>query len=148
MSYQEKRAIMSLLSSILIFTLYSMYSYHNTDISRITSDTDFSFWGRFILILIPVSIVARIVIHIVFVILNKIATNEDEPPITDEYDRLIELKSSRISMYVFSIGFALSMIPLVTDYPTYLTFMLLILSGLASDLLHNAAQIYYYRKGV
>ncbi|MNW46180.1 hypothetical protein D3C74_234610 [compost metagenome] len=94
------------------------------------------------------SIVAKVIIHIVFVIFNKIATNEDEPSFEDEFDKIIELKADRISLYVFFLGFILSMVPLVTDLPTYLTFLGLIFFGFLSDLLGRIAQLYFYRKGV
>lgn len=148
MSYQEKKIVVSIISNILIFTLYTLYAIKNAEEGSITSASDFSFWGSFILVLLPVSIIAKVIIHIVFVILNKIATNEDEPSLEDEFDKIIELKADRISLYVFFFGFILSMIPLVTDLPTYLTFLVLILFGFLSDLLGRIAQLYFYRKGV
>ncbi|MCM3042440.1 hypothetical protein M3201_22550 [Paenibacillus motobuensis] len=148
MSYQEKKNYVSVISSILIFTLYTVYAIKNAEEGSITSASDFSFWGSFILVLLPVSIVAKVIIHIVFVIFNKIATNEDEPSFEDEFDKIIELKADRISLYVFFLGFILSMVPLVTDLPTYLTFLGLIFFGFLSDLLGRIAQLYFYRKGV
>ncbi|RAV23391.1 hypothetical protein [Paenibacillus contaminans] len=148
MSYQEKKVFVSIISSILIFTLYSLYAINNAEEGSITSASDFSFWGSFILVLLPVSIVAKIIIHIGFVIFNKIATNEDEPSFEDEFDKIIELKADRISLYVFFLGFLLSMVPLATDLPTYLTFLLLIFFGFLSDLMGRIAQLYFYKKGV
>ncbi|WP_289140281.1 hypothetical protein [uncultured Brevibacillus sp.] len=148
MSYQEKKISVSIISSILIFTLYTLYAINNAEEGSITSASDFSFWGSFILVLLPVSIVVKVIIHIGFVIFNKIATNEDEPSFEDELDKIIELKADRISLYVFFLGFIFSMVPLVTDLPTYLTFLVLILFGFLSDLLGRIAQLYFYRKGV
>ncbi|MFU1795969.1 hypothetical protein ACM1RC_19070 [Paenibacillus azoreducens] len=148
MSYQEKKIIVSIISNILIFTLYTLYAINNAKEGSITSASDFSFWGSFILVLLPVSIVAKIIIHIVFVIFNKIATNEDGPSFEDEFDKIIELKADRISLYVFFFGFIFSMVPLVTGQPTYLTLLVLILFGFLSDLLGRIAQLYFYRKGV
>jgi len=147
MSYQEKKIYVSVISNILIFTLYTLYAIRNAEEGSITSSSDFSFWGSFILVLLPVSIAAKVIIHIVFVIINKIATNEDGPSFEDEFDKIIELKADRISLYVFFLGFILSMVPLVTDLPTYLTFLGLILFGFLSDLLGRIAQLYFYRKG-
>ncbi|WP_042162105.1 hypothetical protein [Paenibacillus gorillae] len=139
---------MSIISSVLIFTLYTLYAISNAEDGSITSASDFSFWGTFILVLLPVSIAAKIIIHIVFVIFNKIASNEDPPSFEDELDKIIELKADRISLYVFFLGFILAMVPLVTDIPTYLTFLLLILFGFLSDLMGRIAQLYFYKKGV
>jgi len=148
MSYQEKKVVVSIISGILIFTLYTLYAINNAEEGSITSASDFSFWGSFILILLPVSIVAKIIIHIGFVIFNKIATNEDEPSFEDEFDKIIELKADRISLYVFFFGFILAMVPLVTNLPTYFTFLVLISFGFLSDLMGRIAQLYFYRKGV
>lgn len=123
MSYQEKKICVSITSSILIFSLYSLYAIKNAEEGSITSASDFSFWGSFILVLLPVSIAAKIIIHIGFVIFNKIATNEDEPSFEDEFDKIVELKADRISLYVFFFGFL-------------------------SDLMGRIAQLYFYRKGV
>ena len=52
---------------------------------------------------------AQIIIHIIFAIINKMVTNEDMPTTDDERDKLIELKSTRISHWIFTIGFMLAM---------------------------------------
>ena len=52
---------------------------------------------------------AQIIIHIIFAIINKMVTNEDMPTTDDERDKLIELKSIRISHWIFTIGFMLAM---------------------------------------
>ncbi|MBD0384413.1 hypothetical protein [Paenibacillus sedimenti] len=148
MSFQEKRNIVSLITSVLIFSIYSMYVFQKFQEGSFHSSNDFSFWGAFILILIPVSILAKIIIHIVFSIINTIVTKEKVPLITDELDRLIELKSTRNSHYVFIIGFLLSMIPLVMDQPPYVMFIILISSGLLSEVVGNITQLYLYRRGV
>src|SRR2546428_14190133 len=76
MSFQEKRNIVSLITTLLIFPLYCMYFFHKYQESSFSSTNEYSFWGAFILILIPVSIVAKIIIHIVFSMINTIATND------------------------------------------------------------------------
>jgi hypothetical protein len=147
MSYQERRAIVNFVSSLLITALYSLVmASHYPDADAYSVEV-FRFWGAFILILIPVSIVARIVIYIGFSILNTIATREMEPSITDERDKLIELKAARISLYVFTFGFLLAMISLVVEQPPWVMFTLLILAGILSDTLNELAQFYFYRRG-
>ena len=82
MSFQERRAIVSLIGSILITVLYSVYMLQRYPEGDTYSPAVFHFWGSFFLILIPVTIVAKIVIYILFSIANAIATREEEPPIT------------------------------------------------------------------
>jgi nucleoside recognition membrane protein YjiH len=84
--------------------VYSKYIAVNPEIIN-----SFKFWGKAFVILIPIAIVAQIIIHIIFAIINKMVTNEDMPTTDDERDKLIELKSIRISHWIFTIGFMLAM---------------------------------------
>ena len=79
MSYQEKENIISLISSFLILGFYSLYVYNKYLDGNPDLINDFQFWGKTFLILIPVTIVAQIIIHIVFAIINKIVADEEPP---------------------------------------------------------------------
>ena len=68
--------------------------------------------------------------------------------ITDEMDKLIELKALRISHWIFTLGFFLSMILLATGARLPVYFLVLIVSGFISSLAADMARIIYYRKGV
>ena len=148
MSIQERKLLISLLSTFLIFGLYSLYVHQNAPFGVPDPDSPYRFWGSFILILIPVTIAAKIVIAIVFSILHKIATNEEEPRFADELDRLIGLKASRNSYYVFVLGFVLAMAALVLDMSPATMFVILVGSGFMAEVTDYVSQLYYYRKGV
>jgi len=148
MSYQERRAIVSLISTILIAVLYSAVMIQGYPESDPYSVNIFRFWGAFILILIPVTIGAKIIIHILFSIINTVATNEEEPAITDERDRFIEWKAARNSLYVFSVGFLLAMASLVIDMPPAALFVILICAGVVSEMVSEISQFYFYRSGL
>ena len=148
MCYQEKRAIISIISSILITTLYGLYVYQRYLNGELTSENIFSFWGSVLLILIPVLMVFKIIIHIIFNIINKIATNEDEPKITDEFDKLIMLKAIRNTHIVFMIGFILSMASLVINVPHSVMFISLIGTMIVSCIVGDISQLYFYKRGV
>ncbi len=147
MSYQERRAIVSLVSSILVTGIYSAYMVQRYPETSPYSVEVFHYWGAFFLILIPVSIVANIVIYIVFSILNTIAAKEAEPSITDERDKLIELKATRNSLYTFAVGVLLAMGSLVVDMPPSTMFIILICAGLVSEITSHISQFYFYRRG-
>jgi len=148
MSYQEKKQIVSLLGSLLVFVFYCLYVFEKFPQATLDTAATFSFWASVILILIPVSIVAKIMISIVFNIIYRIATKEKEPSFADELDKIIELKSTRNSHYVFVIGFLLAMVSLVMDMPPYMMFIIFIFSGLMSEVISVITQIYLYRRGV
>lgn len=148
MSYQEKKSIVSLISTLLIFGFYCMYVFQKYPAGSLDQADTFRFWGSFILILIPVTITAKIIISIVFNIIHRIATNEAEPSFADELDKLIELKATRNSHYVFTFGFLLAMGSLVMDMQPTVMFIILIGSGLVSEIVGVITQLYHHRKGV
>ena len=148
MGHQEKQSIVSIIGSVLVIGFYSLYVYRNYIQADMELLNDFQFWGKSFLYLIPVAIVVQIVIHIVFAIANRIITQEDMPDFTDERDKLIELKSIRISHWLFIIGFMLAMGSLAIGMKPYVMFLTLISAGFLSSLASEVAKIIYYRKGV
>ena len=147
MEHQEKQSIVSIIGSVLVIGIYSMYVYRNYIQADPELLNDFQFWGKSFLYLIPVGIVVQIVIHIVFAIANRIITKEDMPAFTDERDKLIELKSIRISHWIFIFGFMLAMGSLAMGMKPYVMFLTLISSGFLASLASEVAKIIYYRKG-
>ena len=95
-----------------------------------------------------VSIVAHIVISIIFNILFRITTREKEPAFADELDKLIDLKANRNSFFVFIIGFVIAMGSLIIEQWSQMMFIILIASGFISDVVGSLSKLYYYRNGV
>jgi hypothetical protein len=125
-----------------------MYVYKNYIAADLEILNDFQFWGKSFLYLIPIAIVVQIVIHIMFAIANAIITKENMPDLTDERDKLIELKSIRISHWIFTLGFMVSMGSLAFGMKPYVMFLSLLSSGFLASLVSEVAKIIYYRKGV
>jgi uncharacterized membrane protein len=149
MSYQERRSLVYLISTIVISVAYAAYVAQRFPDADPYSAEMFRFWGAFFLILIPVNIVARIVILIVFAILDTIATGKEEPAtnVTDERDRLIDLKANQYTLWALAIGFMLAMIALVLEMPPSMMFVLLFIAGTIGEILSSISQFYYYRRG-
>lgn len=147
MTYQEKKSIVSLICTILIFGSFSFYMYPLYPEGGPETEI-FRYWGSFVLILTVVSIVAHIVISIIFNIIFRMTTGEKEPAFADELDKIIDLKANRISFFVFIIGFILAMGSLIVYQPSHVMFMIFIASGFISDVIGNATKLYHYRKGV
>jgi hypothetical protein len=148
MSYQEKQSILSLVNTILILGVYSLYVYNNYIAGNPDIIYDMKFLGKAFMILIPFTIVVQIVMHILFVIFNKIITMEDPPKKEDEMDKLIELKSIRISHWVFIVGFFSAMASQAIGMAPYVMFLSFVVSGFVAGIISDIAKIYYYRKGV
>jgi hypothetical protein len=148
MSYQEKQNIVNILSGLLITVIYAIIIYQRQLQGRFDLTEDFSKWGVLFLIFIGVSVVARIIIQIIFHIINAIATREEKTPVEDERDKLVKLKGTRNSYYAFTSGFVLSVMGLALGMPVHWVFILFVVFGLIAEIIDNGSQIYYYRKGV
>lgn len=147
MSYQEKRNIVNILSTLLISAVYFGYVVHTYADESMNSDQLLKFWATTLLVLIPVGIVAKIIIYIAFGIFNTIATRE-KIPVKDEMDKLIELKATRNAQCVFTFGFLLAMVTLALGMSVNMMFVVIICSGIASEISENMSQLYFYRKGI
>jgi hypothetical protein len=148
MTYQEKKSIVSLISAIVIFGSYCLYMYSQYPEGGLEPAETFRYWGSFVLRLTLISIVAHIIISIIFNIVFRITTREKEPSFADELDKLIDLKATRNSFFVFIIGFLLAMGSLAIDQPSQVMFIILIASGFLSDLTGSVTKLYHYRRGV
>lgn len=148
MSYQEKKNIVSLISAIVVFGAYCWNVYLRFNEANPEGAELFRFWGAAILILVPVSMVARMIIEIIFIIINRIATKEVTPSFADELDKIIELKAMRISYFVFILGFLLAMGSLVLQMTPSSMFIIMFLSGFTADVAGIIWRLYLYRKGV
>jgi hypothetical protein len=148
MSYQEKQNIINIFSGVLITSIYAtlVYQRHLQGVFDLTED--FRKWGVIFLIFMGVSIVARIILYIIFHIINAIATREEKLPVEDERDKLIKLKSTRNSYYAFSGGCITAIVWLALGMPVYGIFIAFVATGLLAEIVDNGSQIYYYRKGV
>ena len=148
MTYQEKKNIVNIISSVLIIVTYALIIYQRHLDGRFDLTVDYSKWGFIFLIFIGISIVARIIIYIIFHIINAIVTREEDVPVTDERDKLIELKATRNAYYVFSVGFVLSVISLSVGMPVYGIIIAFFVCCFLAEIVENSSQIHYYRKGI
>lgn len=147
MSYHEKRAIINMFSSLLITAGYSAYLYVRYLAGSKAFINDPRFWAIAFLVFIPVSIIANILITIIFTIHYRMTTKEEEPSFSDERDKLIELKGTRNALYVFSVGVILSMVALALGMPLYVMFIAIIYAGLLSSVVDELTQFVLYHRG-
>lgn len=147
MSYQEKKNVVNIISALVISGIYYWYVVSAQPLDAMTTDELLYFWAKSLLIFMPISIVSRIVIHIIFAITNTIATREKIPS-SDERDKLIELKSTRNAQYFFGAGFIIAMIYLVIHGSVTGMFVIIISAGILSEVLENSSQLYFYRRGI
>lgn len=148
MSYEERRSVVALISTVIINIVYAAVMLPRfPDVGDYDPEV-FRFWAGYMLILIPVTVVVKIIIHIVFVILNAITTGEYDEERVDEREQLIELKSTQVSLYVFSLGFIAAIATQALEEPPTLMFVLFIGTGILTDAVSELAQLYYRRRGI
>ena len=148
MTYQEKKSIVSVISAILIFVSYCLFMYPRYPGGGVALSEVLHYWGSFVLYLTLFSIVAHIIISIIFNIVFRLTTNEKEPTFADELDKLIDLKAFRNSFFVFVLGFLFAMGSLIFYQPLHVMFMILISAGFISDIAGSVTKLYHYRRGV
>src|SRR5215470_18068827 len=101
MSSQERQAVVSLLTTLLLAAFFLVYVLPRYPAGNPYGASVFHFWGVAVVIFIPVSIVANIAISIVFSIVYSMATHEKVSAVSDERDKVIALRALRTTQYVF-----------------------------------------------
>lgn len=165
MSYQEKRVIVSIISGLVILGSYFLYTYEKYQ-SGMVIEGDLKFWAGAMLLFIAIGVVSTIIIQIVFHILLSVTiavkakvNNEDcddkeieksiqSEMVTDEMDKLIELKSSMVGFIVAGIGFVLALILVFLDYSAVVMLNVMFASFSIGSLLEGFTQLYFYRLGI
>ncbi|MBO3697936.1 hypothetical protein [Roseivirga sp. E12] len=146
MSYQEKRSLVNLISAIIVPGIYFWFVFSDSPEIGLNTDELLKFWGTTMITYIPIAIVARIVIHILFGISNAILTKEKMDKM-DERDRIIELKSKNIGQAIFGIGLVSAMATQALDYSVTALFACIIIGGVVSEIFENSLQLRFYRRG-
>jgi hypothetical protein len=165
MSYQEKRTITSIVTGALVLGAYCLYTFGKYQTGAVIPG-DLKFWASTMLFFIGIGIVAIIVIQIVFHILLSISIAVKEQiqngqvddkqiektigaeMVEDEMDKLIELKSTRVSFIFAGIGFVAALLSQVFNYSPVVMLNILFISFNVGSLFEGFAQLYYYRKGI
>lgn len=153
MTYQESRSLTNIFSTIIITGVYALIVYQRYLNGTVDTTDVFRFWALAILIFIPISIVARIIILIIFSIGNSVVQTAKGEEIenvdfVDERDKLIELKATKISLIIFSLGFIFALVTQVANMSNHMFFITLIVVGVITEVVSDLATIIYYRKGV
>ena len=165
MSYQEKKTIVSIVTGLLILIAYFTYTYTKYQ-SGVVMEGDLKFWATAMLVFIAIGVAATVVIQIIFHILLSVAIavqakvkdeNCDDEQIertiememvSDEMDKLIELKSSMVGFGFAGAGFVLALLTLVFDYSPVIMLNIMFASFSIGSLLEGFTQLYFYRKGI
>jgi len=150
MSFQEKNITVSLVNFSLILGFFLIRvvqmiqggSFNSTNVVRL--------WGIVIVLAIVVTIIATILTHIGSAIFQAIKTGQEDPKIEDiedERDKIIDLRGTKVTYFVSSIGVFLSMLTFALGQPALVMFTLLIFFGVAAQVIGDISRLYLYRRG-
>ena len=109
----------------------------------------FRLWGIIIILSVVVTIVATILTHIGSGILQAIRTQKklQIEGLQDERDRLIDLRGTRVTYTVYSIGVFIAMLTYALGQPALVMFTLLIFFGVLAQIIGDISRLYLYRRG-
>ncbi len=148
MSHEERRSLVSIISTLVINSVYALVMRaHFPDVDAYAPEI-FIFWGRYVLLLIPVTVVMKIIIYIVFVIISAMAIGDYDDDLMDERQQLIALKAAQVSQGVFALAFILAMVALVMGHPPSVMFVIVVIGGILTEVVSDATTLYYSRWGV
>ena len=128
MSFQEKNIAVSLVNFSLILVFYLFRLWQLIQSARFEEAQIFRLWTIIIVASIVVTIVATILTHIGAGIIEGIKTKAKPvmENITDERDKLIDLKGTKTTYAFSSIGTFLAMLTFALGQPPLVMFTLLI----------------------
>lgn len=150
MSFQQKNIAVSLANFILILGFYLFRVIQMLLSDTFTSANIFRLWGIIIGLAVVVTIVGTILTQIVSAIIEAIRTGTDDPKIEDiedERDQLIDLKGTKVTYHISSLGAFFSMLTFVFGQPPLVMFSLLILSGVLAQIAGDISRLVLYRRG-
>jgi hypothetical protein len=148
MTIQEKRSIGFIVSNVLVSACYALYlGLVYRDRFAVAPD-DPKLWATVILIYVPLQVLARLLVVIALAVANELAGAGERADLEDEMDKLIDLKSTNFSYYIFGAGILLALGSLALGMSLALFFAILgggmVLAGLVGDL----ALLVMYRRGL
>ncbi|QUI22068.1 hypothetical protein HZI73_07040 [Vallitalea pronyensis] len=165
MSYHEKRTIVIIITELFILAAYCIYTYSKYQSGDLPSG-DMKAWAGIMLVFIGLTIGVTIVVQIIFNIILSVGiaiqekrTNGmcddkdvektiDAEMVSDERDKLIELKSMRLFLIISGIGFVVSLATQVLNYSPAVLLNVLFISFSVGSLFEGLTQIYFYRRGI
>jgi hypothetical protein len=150
MSFQEKNITVSLINFTLILGFFLIRVLQMIRNESFISTNVFRLWGIIIVLAVVLTILATILTHIVSAIIEAIKTGKEDPEIEDiedERDRLIDLRGTKVTYFVSSIGVLLSMLTFALGQPPLVMFTLLIFFGVVAQIIGDISRLVLYRRG-
>jgi hypothetical protein len=150
MSFQEKNFTASLVTFTLILGYYLIRMFQIIQSGNFNSTSVVRLWGFVIGFAIIGTILVMIFTHIISAITQVIQTGEENPKIEDtqdERDQIIDLKGTKVTYTVSSLGVFLAMLTFALGQPALVMFSILIFFGIFSQIMGDISRLILYRRG-
>lgn len=149
MSFQQRNIAVSLVNFTLILAFYLFRLFQMYEDGSFNSENVFRLWGIVIVLAVVVTIVATILTHIGSGVVEAIRTRQEPniQDIQDERDRTIDLRGTKVTYLLASIGSFISMLTFVLGQPALVMFTSLIFFGLLAQVIGDLSRLYLYRRG-
>jgi len=149
MSFQERNISASLVIFSLILGFYLVRVFQMIQSESFNLTNMVRLWEIVIVLGIVATIIGTILTHIGSGIIQAIKTGEEPviEDIQDERDHLIDLRGTRVTYIVYSLGVFLSMLTFALGQSPLVMFSLLILTGLAAQVIGDISRLVRYRRG-
>jgi len=150
MTFKQKNIAVSLVNFILIEMYFLMRVTQLVSNDNFDNEHVFRLWGTVIFLAIVVTVLAMILAIIMPVIVESARTGNPAPEIDrveDERDEIIDLKGTRVTQTVSSLGSLIAMLTFVFGQPALVMFTLLIFFGVLAQIVGDARRLLLYRRG-
>ena len=149
MSFQERNISASLVIFSLILGFYLVRVFQMIQSESFNLTNMVRLWEIVIVLGIVATIIGTILTHIGSGIIQAIKTGEEPviEDIQDERDHLIDLRGTRVTYIVYSLGVFLSMLTFALGQSPLVMFSLLILTGLAAQVIGDIFRLVRYHRG-
>lgn len=149
MSFQEKNFTVTLVNFTILLGFYLLRLFEMQQDGSFIPENVFHLWYIVIIWAVVVTILGTILTHIVSAIIEAIITKKEPvvKDIADERDKLIDLKGTKATYLVSSLGGFIAMLTFALDNPALIMFSLMIFFGLLAQIIGDITRLYLYRKG-
>jgi len=148
MSYEERNTIVALFTNLSVMTLLTLRLLSLHQGGAFAGPAALELWAQNVLWIIPASIVAAIILSILFNIGFAIVTREKNPDfVVDERDKAFGIKAMQTTIVVASAGFIGALGALAMGWQALIAFNIILGAFALGDLSGNVLKLFLYRRG-
>lgn len=147
MSSQERSAVVSFITSTLVFVGFAIYLWGLYRSGGLDGPDASAVVGKSVLWMVGISIGLSVVAQVLAIVIHAMVTREKPNSFSDERDKLIELKGMQATLIVFSIGYLGAMAALALEVAPYQVFILIISAMFIASIIGDFTRLVIYRMG-